>query len=384
MSPLGFTVTHNDGSARVGRLDTPHGTIETPVFMPVGTQGTVKAVRQADLIDLDTSIILGNTYHLWLRPGDKLIAHLGGLHRFIGWSRPILTDSGGYQVFSLSQNRVVREEGVEFQSHIDGTSHLLTPEGAVEIQDRFGSDIAMTLDECCPYPVGHEIAASAMDRSFRWAQRARKKFLHSRELVSNQDSLKTLGQAQFGIIQGGVFEDLRKRSVHTTVELGFEGYAIGGLSVGEPIEVMYNVVSQTARLLPTNLPRYLMGVGTPENIVECVAHGIDMFDCVMPTRNARNGQLFTPYGRMNIKNAAYAKDNRPIDEDCSCYTCRHHTRAYLRHLFMAGEMTAGTLNTLHNLTFYLDTMRKIREAIASQAFEKFRLSFLNSMASLSP
>ena len=378
MSPLGFTVTHNDGFARVGRLDTSHGTIETPVFMPVGTQGTVKAVRQADLVDLDTSIILANTYHLWLRPGDKLIAHLGGLHRFIGWSRPILTDSGGYQVFSLAQNRVVREEGVEFQSHIDGTSHLLTPEGAVEIQDRLGSDIAMTLDECCPYPVGHEIAASAMERSCRWAQRSREKLLHSRELASSQGSLNTLGQAQFGIIQGGVFEDLRKRSVHTTVELGFEGYAIGGLSVGEPIEVMYNVVSQTAKLLPIDLPRYLMGVGTPEDIVECVAHGIDMFDCVLPTRNARNGYLFSKNGIVRIRNANNRDSTAPIDYNCNCYTCRRFTRSYLHHLDKCNEILGARLNTIHNVHYYMEFMREIRENILKGTFQAYREKFVIS------
>jgi queuine tRNA-ribosyltransferase len=392
-----YTLLDTDGSSRLGRIETPHGVIDTPAFMPVGTQGTVKAVRQQDLLDIGASIILGNTYHLYLRPGDELIARLGGLHRFIGWDRPILTDSGGYQVFSLAERCDIREEGAEFRSHLDGSSHLLTPERAVEIQSRLGSDIAMVLDECLSYPATHDAAAASMQRSARWARRCRERFLQLRPPslqkgtevfqkgteVSGRDGGRATnpGQAQFGIVQGGVFQDLRDESVDATVDIGFEGYAIGGLSVGEPIDTMYTVAGDTARRLPSDRPRYLMGAGTPEDLVECVARGIDMFDCVMPTRNARNGQLFTSTGRINIKNARYAEDTRPLDEACGCYTCRHHSRAYLRHLYMAGEMTSGTLNTLHNLTFYLDTMRRIRDAIAFRTFEKFRQEFHRSASS---
>jgi queuine tRNA-ribosyltransferase len=344
--------------------------------MPVGTHGVVKAVRHQDLMDAGASIILSNTYHLFLRPGDELIARLGGLHRFMGWSRPILTDSGGYQVFSLAERRVIREEGAEFRSHLDGTLHLLTPERAVDIQARLGSDIAMVLDECVSYPTARDVVAASMERSVRWARRCRTRF--------EQLERATPFQAQFGIVQGGVFQDLRQVSTDATMEIGFEGYAIGGLSVGEPVDLMYSVVDDTARTLPMGAPRYLMGAGTPQDLVECVARGIDMFDCVLPTRNARNGQLFTSAGRVNIRNAMYADDNRPVDEQCGCYTCRHHTRAYLRHLHLAGEMTAGTLNTLHNLTFYLDTMQKIRDAIAFRTFENFRQEFHRSASSLSP
>jgi queuine tRNA-ribosyltransferase len=329
-------------------------------------------VRHAELDELGAEIILGNTYHLFLRPGDELIARRGGLHKFIGWSRPILTDSGGFQVFSLADRRVIREEGAEFSSHLDGTRHMLTPERAVDIQWRLGSDIAMVLDECLAYPAEKDAVAESMQRSIRWARRCRVRRVE----------LET-AQAQFGIVQGGVFQDLRNESADATVDVGFEGYAIGGLSVGEPIDVMYSIVGDTARRLPADRPRYLMGAGTPEDLVECVARGIDMFDCVMPTRNARNGQLFTSQGRVNIKNARYAEDDRPLDPACGCYTCRNHSRAYLRHLFMAGEMTAGTLNTLHNLSFYLDTMRRIRHAIAFRTFENFRQEFHRSASRLS-
>ena len=381
------TVTHTDGAARRGRLETPHGSVETPAFMPVGTQGAVKAVRHQELLELGVSIMLGNTYHLFLRPGDELIARLGGLHRFIGWTLPILTDSGGFQVFSLADRCVIREAGAEFRSHLDGSLHVLTPERAVDIQARLGSDIAMVLDECLSYPATKDVAAASMQRSVRWARRCRERLLALR--AGEADAVRTTttttpGQGQFGIVQGGVFQDLRDQSVDATVETGFEGYAIGGLSVGEPIETMYAVVGETARRLPSDRPRYLMGAGTPEDLVECVASGIDMFDCVMPTRHARNGQLFTSEGRLNIKNARFTDDDRPLDERCDCYTCRHHSRAYLRHLYMAGEMTAGTLNTLHNLRFYLDTMRKIRDAIAFRTFENLRQEFHRSASRLSP
>jgi queuine tRNA-ribosyltransferase len=348
--------------------------------MPVGTQGTVKAVLHRDVQDAGAEIILGNTYHLFLRPGDELIARRGGLHAFTGWNRPILTDSGGFQIFSLAARRVIREQGAEFQSHLDGSRHELTPERAVDIQARLGSDIAMVLDECLSYPASREDAAASMHRSLRWAGRCRDRFAR---LGSSDVQISNPAQAQFGIVQGGVFQDLRDESAAGTTAIGFEGYAIGGLSVGEPVEVMYAVTEQTASRLPVDRPRYLMGAGTPEDLVECVARGIDMFDCVMPTRNARNGQLFTSEGRINIRNARYAEDDGPLDPVCGCYTCRHHSRAYLRHLHLAGEMTAGALNTLHNLAFYLDTMRRIRDAISLRTFDTFRQGFLRSASRLS-
>ena len=390
-SSFHFILHSTDGAARRGEFHTPHGVVQTPAFMPVGTQGTVKATLHRDLSEAGAEIILGNTYHLFLRPGDELIARRGGLHTFIGWNAPILTDSGGFQIFSLAERRVIREDGAEFQSHFDGSRHVLTPERAVDIQARLGSDIAMVLDECLSYPASREDAARSMQRSVRWARRGRDRFAELRARRGHGEGesddagvqVSNPGQAQFGIVQGGVLQDLRDESADQTVAIGFEGYAIGGLSVGEPIDVMYQLTEGTARRLPADRPRYLMGAGTPEDLVECVARGIDMFDCVMPTRNARNGQLFTSEGRVNIKNARYAEDDRPLDSTCACYTCRHHSRAYLRHLYLAGEMTAGALNTLHNLTFYLDTMRRIREAISLRTFETFRQGFLRSASRLS-
>jgi queuine tRNA-ribosyltransferase len=381
--PFSFTLRSTDGAARRGEITTPHGVIQTPAFMPVGTQGAVKATRHRDLEEAGAEIILGNTYHLFLRPGDELIARRGGLHRFIGWSHPILTDSGGFQVFSLAERRVITEEGADFRSHLDGSRHLLTPARAVDIQARLGSDIAMVLDECLAYPATREEAARSMQRSARWAALCRARITELRSSPGDAVAVTTPGQAQFGIIQGGVHQDLRDESVEATRQVGFEGYAIGGLSVGEPVDLMYEIVAQTARLLPAEQPRYLMGAGTPEDLVECVARGIDMFDCVMPTRNARNGQLFTSGGRLNIKNARYAEDDGPLDPECPCYTCRTHSRAYLRHLYMAREMSAGVLNTLHNLSFYLDTMQRIRDAIAFRSFDKFRQEFLRSVSRLS-
>jgi queuine tRNA-ribosyltransferase len=378
-----FALLANDGAARLGELRTPHGVVQTPAFMPVGTQGSVKAMRQRDLEETGAQIILGNTYHLYLRPGDQLIARRGGLHRFIGWPHPILTDSGGYQVFSLAGRRKIDEEGAEFRSHLDGSVHRLSPESAVDIQARLGSDIAMVLDECLAYPASRDETTQSMERSVRWAARCRAQLAAIRDGLRTGVGATNPGQAQFGIVQGGVFQDLRDQSAHAAMAIGFEGYAIGGLSVGEPIDLMYAVVSDTARVLPADQPRYLMGAGTPEDLVECVARGVDMFDCVLPTRNARNGQLFTSEGRINIKNAQYAEDDGPIDLACGCYTCRTHSRAYLRHLYLAGEMTAGALNTLHNLTFYLDTMRRIREAISLRTFDKLRQEFLRSASRLS-
>src|SRR5688500_15939075 len=335
--------------------------------MPVGTQGAVKALTSQHLEEIGASIILGNTYHLMLRPGDELIARRGGLHKFIGWNRPILTDSGGYQVFSLAERRKIDENGVQFRSHLDGSAHLLTPERAVEIQANLGSDIAMVLDECPALPSTAGVIDTSLELTARWARRCRDRFSEIRN--------DRAPQMQFGIVQGGTFPELRAKSAELTVSIGFEGYAIGGLSVGEPNETMYQVVEATTARLPAGQPRYLMGVGTPVDLVECVARGIDMFDCVMPTRNARNGQLFTSEGAINIKNAQFAEDDGPVDPACSCYTCRNFSRAYLSHLYRAGEMTGGTLNTLHNLSFYLDTMRRIREAIAFGRFEDFRLGF---------
>jgi queuine tRNA-ribosyltransferase len=369
-----FKLTHTDGAARRGILQTAHGPIETPVFMPVGTQGAVKALTAQHLDEIGASIILGNTYHLMLRPGDELIARRGGLHKFIGWNKPILTDSGGYQVFSLASRRKIDENGVEFRSHLDGTSYLLTPERAIDIQANLGSDIAMVLDECPALPSTVAVIDASVELTARWAKRCRLRHLEHRGRKNGPDPFL------FGIVQGGTFAELRKKSAELTVDIGFEGYAIGGLSVGEANETMYEVVAQTTPYLPASQPRYLMGVGTPLDIVEAVARGVDMFDCVLPTRNARNGQLLTSEGPINIKNAPYAEDDGPADPACSCYTCRNFSRAYLRHLHLAGEMTGGTLNTLHNLSFYLDTMRRIREAISFGRFEDFRQEFHQTFA----
>jgi queuine tRNA-ribosyltransferase len=382
---FGFSVTHTDGNARRGILTTPHGAVQTPAFMPVGTRGAVKGITFRDVEDVGAEIILGNTYHLHLRPGDELIARAGGLHAFIGWPHPILTDSGGYQVFSLAAMRKVTEDGVEFRSHLDGALCALSPEGATDIQARLGSDIAMVLDEvigapgsdpCVIQPPGSD-PSGAMERSVRWAQRARTRMLQLRAdpAIAAAVRVTNPGQAQFGIIQGGVDPALRTASVQATVEIGFEAYAIGGLSVGEPVDVMYEIVGHTAPQLPADRPRYLMGTGMPDDLVECVARGIDMFDCVLPTRNARNGQLITRHGVLVIKNAQYSEDARPPDPACGCYTCRTFSRAYLRHLFTAGEMTAATLLTVHNLYFYLDLMAKIREAIGFGSFGKLRQEF---------
>jgi queuine tRNA-ribosyltransferase len=380
-SSFQFHVLARDGAARRGEMRTPHGVVQTPAFMPVGTQGAVKGVTHRDLDDLGdglgAEIILGNTYHLYLRPGDALIARAGGLHRFIGWNRPILTDSGGYQVFSLAARRRISEDGAEFRSHLDGSLHLLTPERTTDIQAHLGSDIAMVLDECIGTPAPEEAARVAMERSVRWAARARARWQRiTDDPASVPDVAATnQGQVQFGIVQGGVHPGLRTESVQATVALGFAAYAIGGLSVGEPPEVTYDVVAHTAPQLPEDRPRYLMGSGMPDDLIECVARGVDLFDCVLPTRNARNGQLFTRFGTISIKNARYAEDPGPLDPECRCYTCRHFSRAYLRHLYVAREMAAATLNTVHNLYFYLDTLKAVREAIMSGTFERLRSVF---------
>jgi queuine tRNA-ribosyltransferase len=370
-----FELQREDGQARRGRLLLPHGVVETPAFMPVGTRGAIKGLTIDQVLALNPAIILANTYHLHLRPGDAVIGELGGLHRFMGWPRPILTDSGGYQVFSLASRRKVSEEGVVFQSHLDGRALSLSPESAVDIQARLGSDIAMMFDECPAWPATFEQAEASMERTLRWARRGREHFEKVRAGQVADVTSSTPGQVQFGIVQGGTYLPLRDRSAAGTVAVGFDAYAIGGLSVGEPTEVMYQVVAHTASQLPTHRPRYLMGAGMPDDLVECVARGVDMFDCVLPTRNARNGQLFTRHGPIAIKNAKYARDASPPDPDCACPTCQRHSRAYLRHLFMAGEMSAAALNTVHNLHFYLDTMRAIRKAIESGSFSAFRHEF---------
>lgn len=378
MTGLKFDITARDGLARRGRLHLPHGIVDTPAFMPVGTRGAVKGVTADDLERLGTAIVLANTYHLHLRPGEDLVARAGGLHRFLGWSRPILTDSGGYQVFSLAGRRTLSESGVVFQSHLDGSRQELTPESAVDIQAQLGPDVAMMLDECPSWPAPLEVVEAAMTRTLRWARRGRDRFLMIAAGGAPELIRPTMRQVQFGIIQGGTSTDLRARSVAGTVDIGFDAYAIGGLSVGEPADATYATVGDTARLLPADQPRYLMGAGTPEDLVESVSRGIDLFDCVLPTRNARNGQVFTSGGPLNLKNARYACDERPIESGCGCPTCRRHSRAYLRYLFQVGEMTAATLNTLHNLHFYLDTMRKIRDAIEFGTFGAFKEEFLNA------
>jgi queuine tRNA-ribosyltransferase len=376
-----FEVTTRDGAARCGRLTLPHGVVETPVFMPVGTQGAVKAMTPRDLEEVGASIVLGNTYHLFLRPGADVVARRGGLNRFMGWSRPILTDSGGYQVFSLAARRTIEETGVQFRSHLDGSLHLLTPERAVDIQVQLGSDIQMVLDDCPALPSTSAEIERSLNVTARWARRGRGRFLELRERrTDGAIAFTNPGQVQFGIVQGGTFADLRAQSVELTLDIGFDGYAIGGLSVGESTDEMYRVVEATTPRLPDERPRYLMGVGTPLDIVEAVASGVDMFDCVLPTRNARNGQLFTSMGPLNIKNARYTEDDGPIDPECRCYTCRQFSRAYLRHLFLAREITSGTLNTLHNLYFYLDTLERIRKAIVLGSFEALRQEFRHRFA----
>jgi queuine tRNA-ribosyltransferase len=354
------------GGARRGRLSTPHGAMETPVFMPVGTQATVKALTQDALEELGAGIILANTYHLYLRPGHELVRKLGGLHPFMSWRRAILTDSGGFQVFSLAELRKITDEGVRFRSHLDGSEHLLTPEKAAEIQLALGSDIAMVLDECIETPAPRDKAEAALKRTTAWARRARAYFLE--RAGENWDELK---QWQFGIVQGATFADLRRDSAEQLLELDFPGYAVGGLAVGEPHSVTCEMAATVTALLPSNRPRYLMGVGRPEQLADYVALGIDMMDCVLPTRAARHACLYTHEGRVLIKNARYAQDTRPIDPRCSCRVCQRYTRAYLRHLFAAGEITAAILASHHNVHFYLDIMRQIREAIEFGNLAKF-------------
>ncbi len=365
MSAFHFTLLHSDehSQARRGRLHTRRGTIETPVFMPVGTLGTVKGMLPETLKEEGAEILLGNTYHLYLRPGHEVVARLGGLHRFMNWDRPILTDSGGFQVFSLGKLRKISEQGVRFQSHIDGSSHMLTPELSIAVQEALGADIIMAFDECIPYPASREYVAESTALSGRWARRCK-------EARRSLD-----GAALFGIVQGGMYADLRARSAAELMEIDFDGYAVGGLSVGEEAAAMYEMMEVCLPLLPAGQPRYIMGVGTPENLIEGIARGADMFDCVMPTRNGRNGVLFTRFGKVVIKQARYAEDPLPIDPDCECYVCRHYCRAYLRHLYLNNEILAAMLNTRHNLHYYLNLMADARQAIAEGCFREFRRDF---------
>lgn len=360
---LEFTLLTTDPSgARRGRLRTAHGVVETPVFMPVGTQATVKTMSPRDLEEVGAQIILGNTYHLYLRPGHDRIARLGGLHAFMAWKRPILTDSGGYQVFSHAELRRIDANGVRFKSYLDGSEHYLSPEKSMEIQRALGSDIVMAFDECPPYPASPAYIRQSVEMTTAWAERCLKVPLQPH-------------QALFGIVQGGMEAELRQAHAQTLTQMGFAGYAIGGLSVGEPKALMYQMAAITAQALPTHSPRYLMGVGTPADLVECVWRGVDMFDCVLPTRNARNGQLFTRTGKINLRNARYADDPTPPDPECRCYTCQNFSRAYLRHLNHAGEALGAHLNTLHNLTYYLELMQEIRAAIEAGRFLEYRRTF---------
>lgn len=359
-----FEILKKDPSgARLGRLETPHGAVETPVFMPVGTAATVKGMTQEMLEQLDVRILLGNTYHLYLRPGHEIIRELGGLHGFMAWPRAILTDSGGYQVFSMAKLRKVSDDGVSFRSHLDGSSHFLTPEKALDIQMALGSDVMMVLDECIEYPASHEHARHAARRTLDWARRSRDHF---------QEHGDPERQAAFAIVQGGTFADLRRENADALVALDFPGYAVGGLAVGEPHALTCEITELTTEHLPAEKPRYLMGVGRPEDIPDYVMRGIDMMDCVLPTRNARNGYLFTSTGTLHIKNTRYTRDARPIDESCSCAVCKRYSRAYLRHLFMANEILGAVLNTTHNLHFYLELMRRIRDAIAAGTLAALR------------
>jgi len=361
-SPFTLLGRSSECKARRGELATLHGTIQTPVFMPVGTQATVKAMTPENLVDLGAQIILGNTYHLYIRPGHDLIRSFGGLHGFMHWDRPILTDSGGFQIFSLRELAKITEEGASFRSHLDGAKLFLSPEDAVHVQEALGSDVMMALDTCIPYPADRDQTIKGTALTARWAKRCR-------------EAQSRNGQHLFGIVQGGMFADLRLEAIQQLVEIGFDGYALGGLSVGEPKELMYELLEATADHLPADHARYLMGVGTPEDLVEGVFHGIDMFDCVMPTRNARNGMLFTSQGRLVIKNACFQQDPRPLDETCSCYTCRHYSRAYLRHLFQSREILAYQLNSIHNLHYYCTLMAGMREAIQEDRFLAFRRDF---------
>jgi queuine tRNA-ribosyltransferase len=375
MAMLEFELLSTEGQARRGRLTLNHGVVDTPQFMPVGTYGSVKGVLPSALEQMGAQIILGNTFHLWLRPGIDVIRSFGGLHRFEGWTRPLLTDSGGFQVWSLGAMRTISEEGVRFASPVNGDKMLLTPEVSMQIQTVLNSDIVMQFDECTPFATdgcitSEDAARASMALSLRWARRCSAEF----QRLGNANAL-------FGIVQGGMFEALREESIAQLGEMDLPGYAIGGVSVGEPKEAMRRIVAHTPQRLPGHKPRYLMGVGTPEDLLECVARGVDLFDCVMPTRNARNGQVFTATGKLNIRNARYALDERPLDEDCECAVCGRYSRAYVRHLYQAGEMLASILCSYHNLAFYLDTMKRVRQSLALSEFAQFRADYLNKFNS---
>jgi queuine tRNA-ribosyltransferase len=364
-----FSLEKTDSSARAGIIETDHGVIETPIFMPVGTQGSVKALEQRELEELGAQVILGNTYHLYLRPGVDVLTAMGGLHSFMNWKKPVLSDSGGYQVFSLSDLRKISEEGVIFKSHLDGSSHFFTPEKVVEIQRAIGSDIIMVLDECTPYPCEREYARRSNQLTVRWAKRCQEAFQKQPPLYGHQQSL-------FGIVQGSTYRDIRTESAGALTDLDFDGYAIGGLAVGEPIPMMYELAEFSASLLPPDKPRYLMGVGTPENLLECIERGIDMFDCVIPTRNGRNATLFTRRGKLNMTNAQFKNDSDPVDAECTCYCCRNFSRAYIRHLFHAKEIFALQLASLHNLSFYLWLVKEARRHILNSDFSPWKKEFL--------
>ena len=371
-----FTLIHTDknSKARLGKIETAHGEIETPIFMPVGTQGTVKAVTPRMLErDIQAQIILANTYHLYLRPGTNVLEKAGGLHNFMNWQKPILTDSGGFQIFSLSELRKLKKDGVEFRSHLDGSKHFFTPEKVIKIQRSIGSDIMMPLDECTPYPCDYEYAKNSTELTSRWA-------VLNKEAFERTEPFYGKKQALFGIVQGSVYKDLREQSARFLTSLDFDGYSIGGLAVGEPAETMYEITDFVTDILPENKPRYLMGVGRPENILEAIERGVDMFDCVMPTRNARNAYLFTWDGIVTISNAIYAEDFTPVDNTCDCYTCRNFTRAYLRHLFKANELLALTLATIHNLHFYLRLAETARKKIAEGTFREWKNSIVNKLS----
>lgn len=387
--PIEWKVTAQEGEARTGILRTRRSEIETPVFMPVGTQGTVKGVRFEWLEkELDARIILGNTYHLFLRPGPDIIREMGGLHKFSTWNRSLLTDSGGFQVFSLTDLRKLTEEGVEFRSHIDGSARFLSPEVSMEIQAALGSEIVMVFDECPPGDAGVDQTRKSLDMTARWAQRSKDRFNELQDDKQDTGFLEAGGltgrQALFGIVQGAGHLDLRRESLEKTAEIGFDGYAIGGLSVGEEKPVMYEVLEFLAPKMPSDAPRYLMGVGTPEDLVEAVYRGVDMFDCVMPTRNGRTGGAFTSKGKLNIRNAKFARDSQPLDTECECSVCRRYSRGYLRHLYQAGEMLAPMLISHHNLAFFLDTMRKVRQSIKFGQFGEFRKDFLRKLSENEP
>jgi len=361
-----FELSNKNGNARRGQISFPRGTIETPAFMPVGTYGTVKAMTPEELVGIGADIILGNTFHLMLRPGMEVIKEFGGLHKFMHWDKPILTDSGGYQVFSLADSRKITEEGAHFKSPIDGSKVFLGPEEAIQIQHTLGSDIVMIFDECTPYPASEKQVCESMQLSLRWAKRSKK--AHGQVEGNNESAL-------FGIVQGGMYKALREESLNGLREIGFDGYAIGGLSVGEPIELMMEVLDNIMPGMPEDKPRYLMGVGTPANLVEAVRRGIDMFDCVMPTRNARNGHLFTEVGDIRIRNARHKRDQLPVDENCACYTCENYSRAYLHHLDKTNEILGARLNTIHNLYYYQYLMKGLRDAISENSLDKFTADF---------